>query len=108
MLEFNLFIFQKTFKKIIILFKIFDKYSKSYKVNYCDIRFIFDDFKIINFLIKDKFYIKNKIYYYKIKKTQKSSFFYYNIYNFFLRLLIKQCSFEKCNKIIYIHILYSI
>ena len=70
-LKFDLFIFRKILKKIIILFKIFDKYSKSYKVNYCDIRFIFNNFKIINFLIKDKSYIENKIYYYKIKENVK-------------------------------------
>ena len=57
-----------------MLFRIFDIYLKSYKVNYYDIRLVFDNFKIINLLIKDKFYVENKIYYYKIKENVEIEF----------------------------------
>ena len=69
MLEPNLFTYRRALDKIIVLFRVFDRYSKDYRVNYYDIRPVFDNFKITYLITGEDLYIEDKISYCRIEQT---------------------------------------
>ena len=60
-LEPDLPTFRRALDEIVVLFRAFERYSKNYRINYCDIRPVFGDFKITHLLTGEDSYVEDKI-----------------------------------------------
>lgn len=66
-LKSDFLLFRRALDKIIVIFKAFDRYLKSFRISYYDIRPVFDNFKITYLLIREDSYIEAKTLHYKVK-----------------------------------------
>ena len=87
-LEPDFLAFQHSLDKIKALWNAFHKYSKSYQINFCEIRPIFGDFKIIHRTTSAESHIEEKTDHYRLVRDKETG-------SFLLQHLQNSCGYSN-------------
>ena len=73
-LEPDLLSFRRALDEIVVLFQAFDRYSKNFRIRFCDIRPVLGDFKITHLSTEEEIHVEAKILHCRLSYVASTGF----------------------------------